>query len=69
MSEWVSPEEQSGKTRGSYRATKQDAERANAKSDVVFDAMGYPQRKLKEAISGDELGWVSPESMPKGPTE
>jgi len=43
---------------------KIDAQVADAGSNDVFDALSYPQRKLKEAISGDELEWFSPEGMP-----
>lgn len=36
-------------------------------TDVVtpaLDALSYPQRKLKEAVSGDETEWFSPEGLP-----
>lgn len=30
----------------------------------LFEALSYPQRKLKKAVSGDEAEWFSPDNMP-----
>ena len=54
--------------RKKYEKEKTESPRGpRPETDVVtpvLDAMSYPQRKLKEAISGDETEWFSPEGLP-----